>query len=74
MQMPMTSLQRSQLLPERQRDALNLCVYDGLSNKEAAQVLEISVKALESLLVRGKAALRDELTRQGFIGKEASYG
>jgi RNA polymerase sigma-70 factor, ECF subfamily len=54
-------------LPERQRTALNLCVYEGLSNKEAAEVLGVGVKALESLLMRAKAGLRDEFKREGLI-------
>ena len=56
-----------QSLPERQKLALNLCFYEGLSNKEAANVLDIGVKALESLLMRAKAALRDDLTRKGLM-------
>ncbi len=54
-------------LPERQRAALNLCVYEGLSNKEAADALGIGVKALESLLMRAKAGLREEFKREGLI-------
>lgn len=49
-------------LPERQRAALTLCHYEGLSNIEAAEILEISVGALESLLVRARKALRDSLS------------
>lgn len=45
-------------LPERQRAALVLSHYRELSNVEAAAVLEISVDALESLLSRGRRALR----------------
>lgn len=73
-----------QALPERQRTALNLCFYEGLSNKEAADIMGIGVKALESLLMRAKAAIRDELTNNGFLGaqedkkqgegKEKKYG
>jgi RNA polymerase sigma-70 factor, ECF subfamily len=48
-------------LPDRQRAALVLCHYEGLSNIEAADVLEISVGALESLLVRARRTLRDAL-------------
>lgn len=51
-------------LPDRQRAALLLCFYEGYSNKEAAQMLDVSVKAMESLLVRSRKhlrlALRDE--------------
>ena len=57
-----------QNLPDRQKAALNLCFYEGLSNREAADILGVGVKALESLLIRAKAGLRDELTRQGIIG------
>lgn len=48
-------------LPDRQRAALVLCHYEGLSNIEAAAVLEISIGALESLLVRARRSLRDAL-------------
>ena len=48
-------------LPERQRAALALCYYEGMGNIEAAAALEISIGALESLLVRARRALRDSL-------------
>ncbi len=51
-------------LPDRQKLALNLCFYEGLSNKDAADVMEVGVKALESLLMRAKANLRDVLIRE----------
>lgn len=57
-----------QNLPERQKAALNLCFYEGLSNKEAADVLGVGVKALESLLMRAKKTLKDELGAQGLLG------
>ena len=44
-------------LPERQQQALNLCFYEDLKQKEAAEVMDVSVKALESLLMRAKKAL-----------------
>jgi RNA polymerase sigma-70 factor (ECF subfamily) len=44
-------------LPERQREAVVLCYYQGLSNKEAADILDVRVKALESLLVRARKNL-----------------
>lgn len=49
------------LLPERQRSALMLCHFEEMSNVEAAEILEIGVGALESLLVRARRALRDSL-------------
>lgn len=48
-------------LPERQRAAISLVHYQGLSNIEAAQVLDVSVDALESLLARARATLRKNL-------------
>lgn len=48
-------------LPERQREAVVLCHYQALTNIEAAAVMTISVEALESLLSRGRRALRAAL-------------
>ena len=45
-------------LPERQRSALILSYYQGLSNRNAAEVLDVSVDALESLLARARRKLR----------------
>jgi RNA polymerase sigma-70 factor (ECF subfamily) len=52
-------------LPDRQHAALVLSYYEGLSNVEAAEALELSVSALESLLVRARRALRQELQSRG---------
>lgn len=49
-------------LPDRQRAALVLCYYEGMSNGEAAEVLEMSVGAVESLLVRARRNLRKSLS------------
>ncbi len=48
-------------LPERQRTALALCHQRGMSNRDAAAVLDVSVDALESLLARARRTLRSEL-------------
>ena len=48
-------------LPERQRTALNLCFDEGLSNQEAAQVMGVNLKALQSLIMRGKTTLKERL-------------
>ena len=48
-------------LPERQRSALVLSYYQDLSNREVAQVMGVSVRALESLLVRARLALKRQL-------------
>jgi RNA polymerase sigma-70 factor (ECF subfamily) len=45
-------------LPERQAAALTLVHLHGLSGKEAADVLGIGAEALESLLARGRRALK----------------
>lgn len=48
-------------LPERQRAALALCYYDELTCAEAAEVMEVSVSAMESLLVRARRTARGKL-------------
>ncbi len=48
-------------LPETQRVAVTLCHYQGLRNIEAAEVMSVSVEALESLLARARRALRAHL-------------
>ena len=48
-------------LPERQRLALVLFHYEGCAMKEVADMLEISVEAVESLLARGRRTLKKEL-------------
>lgn len=50
-----------QRLPDRQREAIVLCHYQELGNIEAAAVMGVSVEALESLLGRGRRALRAAL-------------
>ena len=48
-------------LPERQRTAITLVHTLEMGNIEAAAAMEISVEALESLLSRGRRALRGAL-------------
>jgi RNA polymerase sigma-70 factor (ECF subfamily) len=48
-------------LPERQRTALNLCFDQGLSNQEAADVMGLNLKALQSLIMRAKTTLRERM-------------
>jgi RNA polymerase sigma-70 factor, ECF subfamily len=50
-----------QALPERQRMALVLCHYEGLSMAEAGAMLGVSAEAIESLLARGRRALKAAL-------------
>jgi RNA polymerase sigma-70 factor (ECF subfamily) len=52
-------------LPDRQRTALTLFHYEGMSQIEVGQIMGISDEAVESLLARArrtlKTALREEL-------------
>ena len=48
-------------LPERQRTAVNLCFGEGLSDREAAEVMKVNLKALQSLLMRAKATLKQRM-------------
>ena len=48
-------------LPERQREAIVLCHHQGLTNIDAAEIMGVSVEALESLLARGRRALKERL-------------
>jgi RNA polymerase sigma-70 factor, ECF subfamily len=52
-------------LPERQRIALNLCFYEEVSNQDAAKIMGIRLKALQSLLMRAKTTLKDKLKGTG---------
>jgi len=54
-------------LPDRQRAAIILTYYEGVPNAEAAAILGLGVKAVESLLVRARQALTQILARQGLI-------
>jgi RNA polymerase sigma-70 factor (ECF subfamily) len=51
-------------LPERQRAALVLCYYEERSQAEAAATLGVSEGALESLLARGRAALKKHIREE----------
>ncbi|MGH1368662.1 MAG: RNA polymerase sigma factor [Maritimibacter sp.] len=58
-------------LSERQRVAVTLRHIEGLTNPEIAEVMEISVEAVESLTARGKralaAALADQREELGYV-------
>jgi RNA polymerase sigma-70 factor (ECF subfamily) len=49
------------VLPERQRTALNLCFDEGLSNQEAAEIMGVNLKALQSLIMRAKTTLKERM-------------
>ena len=48
-------------LGERQRLALLLCKFEGMSYQDVAETMELSVPAVKSLLARARVALRDVL-------------
>ncbi len=52
-------------LPERYREAVVLCLLEGLSPEQAARRLGCPVGTLHSRLARGRERLRDRLTRRG---------
>jgi len=49
-------------LPASQRVAVTLCYYEDMSCADAAKILAVSVSAMEALLVRGRRALRAQLS------------
>jgi RNA polymerase sigma-70 factor (ECF subfamily) len=51
-------------LPERQRLALTLFHYEGLSQIEVGKILGVSDEAVESLLGRARRALKAELKNE----------
>lgn len=53
-----------QALPPRQRAAVTLTHYQGLSNIEASEVLGVTVEAVESLLGRARRQLRTALATE----------
>ena len=52
-------------MPGRHRAAIVLCYFEGLSNILAADVLELNLKAMESLLFRARRNLRELLEARG---------
>ena len=54
--------ERIRALPDRQRLALVLCFYEELSNQDAADIMGVGLKALQSLLMRAKTTLKDDMT------------
>jgi RNA polymerase sigma factor (sigma-70 family) len=59
-----------QSLPDRQRAAIVLTYWQECSNQQAAQALEMNVKAFESLLLRARKALREALAEHRLVGPE----
>lgn len=59
-------------LPERQRSAIVLNHYHGFSNREIAQIMDISVDALESILARARRGLKTQLLSFKETGEHTS--
>ena len=57
-------------LPASQKDAINLVVYSELPQKKVAEIMNISLKALESLLVRGKRSMAKTVNE---LNQKADY-
>ncbi len=56
-------------LPERQRIAIVLFHMEGLSVREAAQSMNVSEKALKSLLVRARSAIKKHVESRDRINR-----
>ncbi len=54
-------------LPDNQKSALVLAKLDKMPQKEIAEIMAVSLKAVESLLTRAKANLRKHLETEGII-------
>lgn len=63
-------------LPENQRIAVQLFYFEELKQKDIAPIMGISVKALESLLIRARQQLREQLNPLplGALNLPASQG
>jgi RNA polymerase sigma-70 factor, ECF subfamily len=58
-----------QELPQRQQLALTLCFYEGLSNQEAAEIIGVKLKALQSLIMRAKTTLKEKVNHHFLLLK-----
>lgn len=50
-------------MPQKQKEALKLCVFKGLSYKEAAVIMGISVSHIKILVFRARQTLKDNIER-----------
>lgn len=51
-------------LSENQKTSFLLSKMDGLSNPEIAEILEVSISSVESLIFRAKASLKEKLSKK----------
>ncbi len=57
-------------IPPRQRAAISLFYFEGLTGKAAAEGMGISIAAFEQLLLRARRAIKAELAAVGFQADE----
>lgn len=50
-------------MPEKQREALKLCVFKGLAYKEAAETMGVSLSHIKILVFRARQTLKDNIER-----------
>lgn len=50
-------------MPEKQREALKLCVFKGLAYKEAAEIMGVSLSHIKILVFRARQALKENIER-----------
>ena len=55
------------VLPERQRKAVWLYYFGEVNGPQAAEILGMSLSALEALLVRGRRSLKKALVKRGIV-------
>ena len=50
-------------MPQKQKEALKLCVFKGLSYKEASEIMGISMSHIKILVFRARQTLKDNIER-----------
>ena len=61
-------------LPERQRIAILLNKYEGLSYEETAEAMELSISAVKSLLTRARVNIKERLLPYLEAGRAPAAG
>jgi len=54
-------------IPQRQRAAVTLFYFEGMSGHAAAEIMGVTVAAFEQLLLRARRAVKAELAAAGFL-------
>lgn len=50
-------------MPQMQKEALKLCIFKGLSYKEAAEIMGVTVSHIKILVFRARQTLKDNIER-----------